>query len=90
MNEYNDCFYCGGGVKEITTSREIWWKGQLHIFEKVPMGVCSQCGEKVLKPKVAKVIDSHLAEKTVPDKFIQVPVHEYKQMTGSPNHLAIC
>ncbi|MFN3466440.1 MAG: YgiT-type zinc finger protein, partial [Candidatus Brocadiales bacterium] len=26
--------------------REFGWQGQLFIFENVPIGVCSQCGEK--------------------------------------------
>jgi len=79
MNKYDDCYYCGGFVKEINTSREIWWKGSLYIFEKVPVGICLQCGEKVLKPKVAKEIDLVLKEKSRPQKIIQVPVYEYGQ-----------
>jgi YgiT-type zinc finger domain-containing protein len=78
MTVYNDCFYCGGVIKECNTSREIWWKGKLYIFENVPMGVCSQCGEKVLKPQVAKAIDANLTRQSLPSKFIQVPVYEYK------------
>ena len=31
--------------------REIRWGDQLFIIENVPMGVCIQCGEKVIKPK---------------------------------------
>jgi len=79
MNEYNDCYYCGGLVKEVNASREIWWKGTLYIFEKVPVGICLQCGEKVLKPEVAKDIDSVLKQKTKPHRMIQVLVYEYEQ-----------
>lgn len=58
--------------------RELRWQGQLFIFENVPMGVCTQCGEKVLMPEVAKGIDQILQEKKKPTKTIQVPVYEYK------------
>ena len=76
--KYSDCFYCGGAVKEQPTSRECRWKGKLFIFENVPMGVCTQCGEKVLRPEVAKAIDQLLREKKKPAKTIQVPVYQYE------------
>ena len=77
MNTYNDCYFCGGVVREVNTSREIWWKGSLYIFENVPVGVCTQCGEKVIKPKTAKHIDLLLKKKNDPQKTINVPVYEY-------------
>ena len=76
--EYNDCFYCGGTVKEKLMPRELRWEGRLFIFENVPMGVCTQCGEKVLKPEVAKTIDQVLKERRKPTKTIQVPVYQYE------------
>ena len=72
MNKYSDCYYCGGVVKEQSSSREIRWKGKLYIFESVPLGVCPQCGEKVIKLKVAKDIDKVLEGKSKPHKTIQV------------------
>mgnify|MGYP001581950212 FL=1 len=76
--KYGDCFYCGGAVEERLMARELRWQGQLFIFENVPMGVCTQCGEKVLMPEVAKGIDQILQEKKKPTKTIQVPVYQYK------------
>lgn len=77
-NEYSDCFYCGGSVREKLMQRELRWKGELLIFEDVPMGVCVQCGEKVLKPEVAKLIDRILMEQRKPLKTMQVPVYQYE------------
>lgn len=76
--EYSDCFYCGGAVEEKLTFREIRWKGKLFIFENVPVGVCTQCGEKVIKPEVAKAIDQLLKEEKKPTKTIHVPVYQYE------------
>ena len=76
--KYSDCFYCGGVVEERVMPREVRWEGVLFIIEKTPMGVCTQCGEKVLKPEVAKGIDRILQEKKRPTKTIQVPVYQYK------------
>jgi len=75
---YGDCYYCGGVVEEMRLPREVRWEGQLLVFENVPMGVCSQCGEKFLKPAVTKVIDSSLREQKAPTKMIQVPVYQYE------------
>ena len=76
--KYSDCFYCGGAVKEQLLARELRWQGQLFIFENVPIGVCTQCGEKVIMPEVAKAIDRVLQEKRKPTKTIQVPVYHYE------------
>ena len=76
-NEYSDCYYCGGVVKEKLMPRELRWKGQLFIFEGVPVGVCVQCGEKVLKPEVTKTIDAVLHQKKKPTRTMQVPVYDY-------------
>ena len=73
MSDYSDCVYCGGQVIERRLPREIRWKGQLYIVEDVPMGVCRQCGEKFLKPQVAKAVDA-LLEKGEPVTRVEVPV----------------
>lgn len=78
VRTYSDCFFCGGVVKEQYIAREIRWKGRLFIIEHVPVGVCTQCGEKVIKPEVAKEIDLMLHEERQPSKMIQVPVYEYE------------
>lgn len=65
-------------MEEKLTFREIRWKGKLFIFENVPVGVCTQCGEKVIKPEVAKAVDQLLKEKKKPTKTVQVPVYQYE------------
>ena len=78
VKKYSDCFYCGGTVEEKLTFREIRWKGKLFIFENVPVGVRTHCGEKVIKPEVAKAIDQLLKEEKKPTKTIHVPVYQYE------------
>lgn len=73
--KYSDCFYCGGTVEERVIQREIRWRGKLFIIENVPVGVCVQCGEKVLKPEVANDIDQIIQKKKKPEKTIKVPVY---------------
>ncbi len=80
MSDYADCIYCGGQVMGQRLSREIRWKGKLYIVEDVPMGVCGQCGEKFLKPQVAKAIDN-LVEKGRPVRTLEVPVLSFAAAT---------
>lgn len=79
-NQYSDCYFCGGEVVERPIRREIWWKGQLHIIENVPVGVCRQCGQKVILPAVAKVIDRLLAGAAPPDAVLQVPAYQFRDV----------
>jgi len=65
-------------VEERRLPREIRWQGQLFIFEDVPLGVCLQCGEKFVKPDVAKSIDQVLHAQKPPTRTIQVPVYQYE------------
>jgi YgiT-type zinc finger domain-containing protein len=77
-HQYDDCYFCGGSVEERLVPREIRWKGELLVFENVPMGVCAQCGEKFILPEVAKKIDSVLESKIRPSRVLQVPVYQYQ------------
>ncbi len=78
MKQYDDCFFCGGTVDEQLLPREIRWKEALLVFEDVPMGVCTQCGEKFLRPEVAKRIDTILRSRKRPIRTLQVPVYQYQ------------
>jgi len=75
---YSDCFFCGGEVREQRVNREVWRSGGLHLIEDVPVGVCQQCGEKVILPPVAKAIDALLAGEKPPDHFIRVPAYRWR------------
>lgn len=77
-HQYDDCYFCGGVVEEQLVPREIRWKGELLVFENVPMGVCTQCGEKFLRPEVAKTIDATLESAQPPVRILQVPVFQYE------------
>lgn len=79
-HQYDDCYFCGGTVEERLLPREIRWKGELLVFENVPMGVCTQCGEKFLRPEVAKTIDAALESAKRPSRVLQVPVYQYQSM----------
>ncbi|MEK8036462.1 MAG: YgiT-type zinc finger protein [candidate division NC10 bacterium] len=73
---FADCIYCGGQVRECTATREVRWQGELFLVEQVPMGVCNQCGERFLKPDVAKAIDKLLQTRKA-TRTALIPVLSY-------------
>ena len=78
-NKYSDCYFCDGEVDERQINREIWWHDQLYVIKDVPLGVCRQCGQKVILPHVAKKIDKLLSGDTPPDEIMQVPSYNFEE-----------
>jgi YgiT-type zinc finger domain-containing protein len=54
MKPYDDCIYCSGQIEERLEQIDYRYHGQLLILERVPTGVCVQCGERYFKAEVAK------------------------------------
>ena len=77
---YDDCYFYGGGMEECLLPREIRWKGELLVFENVPINVRTQCGEKSLRPEVAKKIDIALESTKRASRVLQVPAYQYQVM----------
>ena len=84
MNEknydYGQCHVCGGQMVEKQVSQDYWVKGNLIVIENVLSGVCTKCGERVVKAEVGKQIAALLAESNQlqPTRSINVPVFELK------------
>jgi YgiT-type zinc finger domain-containing protein len=43
-------------MEEKRIKQDFWIKGKLIVIEDVPIGVCPQCGEKVVKADVGRQI----------------------------------
>lgn len=78
-SRFADCIYCGGAVQERTVTREVRWQDNLFLIEDVPMGICVQCGERFLKPHVAKAIDRLLQQGGEVTRTVAVPVLTYSE-----------
>lgn len=74
-NDYGDCYFCGGEVKEKVIEVEFRWKGKLYLVEGVPTGVCRQCGEKYFTAEVSGAIDRSIKEGNV-KRTVEIPVLE--------------
>ena len=63
-------------MQEQHIKQEFWRKGKLVVVEDIPAGVCPQCGEKVVKADIGRLIatlfeDSKRLQKA---RTISVPV----------------
>ena len=74
MTPYDNCIYCGGEVTERLERIDYRYHGQLFILEQVPTGVCTQCGEKYFKAKVAKQMEGLVSVTESKVKTVAVPV----------------
>ena len=80
-HNYGDCYYCGGEVKEKVIQIEHRWKGKLYLIDKVPVGVCQQCGEKYFTASVSKEIDRLVKTEGI-KRIERVPVKEFADILG--------
>jgi len=77
---YGKCEVCNTSLKEKNIHQDFWIKGKLIVIEKVPAGVCPQCGEKVVNAEVgeriAKLLQDSSRINTAPT--ISVPLIKYE------------
>ena len=73
----NICVFCGGDFKKeiVTIVKER--NKKVIIIEKVPAGVCKQCGEKEYDASVAKRLETILRDFRPIVKEQNVPVADF-------------
>jgi YgiT-type zinc finger domain-containing protein len=74
MHPYGDCVYCGGDVTEQLQTVDYRFQKQLYVLEKVPTGVCSQCGEHFFTAATAKRMETAVQELSGAEPTLAVPV----------------
>ena len=78
-HSFSDCSYCGGAVRLREVEMDYRHHGKLYIFQKVPAGVCSQCGEKFLTSKVAKTIERKITAGNPWKRTVEVPIGVFQE-----------
>lgn len=73
-----DCYYCGGEVLEREVDLDFRWEGRLLIIERVPVGVCQQCGDKFFTAAVSEELD-RLVKSAKIDRTVEVPVKIFQK-----------
>ncbi|WP_176236803.1 YgiT-type zinc finger protein [Candidatus Hakubella thermalkaliphila] len=75
---------CNTPLEERNIQQSFWIKDKWVVIENVPVGVCPQCGEKVVTAEVGEYIAELLKDSKRIDKapFISVPLIKYEGATG--------
>ena len=83
MYNYGKCEICGTPLEEKNIRQDFWIKDKLVVIEKVPAGVCPQCGEKVVNAEVGERIAELLRDSNCINKAptISVPLIKYEVET---------
>ena len=83
--DYGKCHVCDTPMVEKTIQQDFWIKNKLIVIEKIPAGVCPQCGEKIVNAEVgkhiAKLIKDSKRIKKAPT--ISVPLIQYGEAMAS-------
>ena len=79
-HNYGKCEICDTPLEEKSIQQDFWIKDKLVVIEKVPAGVCPQCGEKVVKAEVGEHIAELLKDSNRISKAptISVPLIKYE------------
>lgn len=70
-----ECYFCKGRVVQEKVNVDFRWGRKLKVIEKVPAGVCQQCGEQYFQAEGYKAMEklatsrekpvAHLTKETV-------------------------
>lgn len=75
--KYDKCEYCGGTVRERKVTVDLRRGDQLIVFENVPIGVCSKCGERYYPGRVLEALDEIAQHGLIGAKMQRVPTFDY-------------
>ena len=73
MRRFDRCECCGGPVTEKKVTVDIRRKEELFVFENVPVGVCTKCGERFYPGPVLERLNEIAAHRELVTSTIKVP-----------------
>jgi YgiT-type zinc finger domain-containing protein len=82
--DYGECHVCGEKMEERYITQDFWQKDQLVVIEDVLAGVCPQCGEKVVKADIGRLIATLFedAKRLQKARTMSVPVLSFTKELG--------
>ena len=74
------CALCKGETEGRLIRYVQEFEGRVVVIENVPAEVCAQCGEKYIRPGVAKKIQRLVWEEPSPEKTLTVPFYDFQKV----------
>ena len=69
------CEYCNGVILEQKTDLSRYFKRKYIIIERLPTGVCTECGTRYYSANVLKTIEETIAGRRKATREVRVPVY---------------
>lgn len=76
-----NCPLCGGELEAKTITHPQEYEGAVFILENVPVEVCVQCGEVLLRPDVLEKIQKIVWSEQAPGRTASVPVYDLAEVS---------
>ena len=70
------CPVCGGTIREDTIRHPQEYEGRIVIIENMPVLICDQCGEILLRPETLDKIQQLVWSKSEPERTESIPVYD--------------
>ncbi|MBU1671912.1 MAG: type II toxin-antitoxin system MqsA family antitoxin [Actinobacteria bacterium] len=70
------CPACGGTIREDKVRHPPEHEGRIVIIENMPVLVCNQCGEILLRPETMKKIQKLVWSGSEPERTESIPVYD--------------
>ncbi len=85
MYDYGRCHKCGGEIHKVLTTQPYRIKSEIvAVIERVPTGVCSNCGETVFSIEVGKAVEAIALKKLRLKGVRYVPVVSFAKQQSIP------
>ena len=78
--KFDTCEYCSGRVRARRVTVDLRHGSRLFVFEHVPIGVCSKCGERYYPGPVLERLDEIAEHGVAGARTIRVPTLDYRDV----------
>jgi len=80
MRRFDACESCGGPVVEKKVTVDIRRKEGLFVFQNVPVGVCTKCGERFYPGPVLERLNEIAAHRELVKSTVKVPCMDFAEV----------
>jgi len=74
------CPLCGGGFVEQRITHPQKYKEEIFILENVPVEVCMQCGEVLLRPEILELLQDKIWKGKSADLVTELPAYDFAEI----------
>ena len=77
---YDACEDCGGRVRGRRVIVDLRRLKKLYVFSRVPVGVCSRCGQRYYPGRLLEQLDEIAQHAVNGAKTVRVPTFDYAEV----------